>query len=157
MTSTCQLLRGAAIFNRRTTTSGHGRLVPGCRDRTRFPGGRRGRSRTIRLTSVLATATSAISIFLVAGFGPDSHRTAGGRRRAPFDDLEMDDLGYTDLDQHHPGGLTFDNLLRWRCLLIDGAWRRSRTTTAGVCLSRLDQPTEWLNQRAPTRTEDGPA
>lgn len=30
---------------------------------------------------------------------------------APFDDLEMDDLGYTDLDQHHPGGLTLDDLL----------------------------------------------
>ncbi len=30
---------------------------------------------------------------------------------APFDDMEIDDLGYTDLDRHEPGGLTLDDLL----------------------------------------------
>ncbi|MGZ8248485.1 DUF6763 family protein [Methylomagnum sp.] len=30
---------------------------------------------------------------------------------APFDDLEIDDLGYTDPDRHNPSGLTLDDLL----------------------------------------------
>jgi hypothetical protein len=30
---------------------------------------------------------------------------------APFDDLEIDDLGYTDPDLHEPGDLTLDDLL----------------------------------------------
>jgi hypothetical protein len=30
---------------------------------------------------------------------------------APFDDVELDDLGYSDTDRHAPGDLTLDDLL----------------------------------------------
>lgn len=31
--------------------------------------------------------------------------------RAPFDDVEIDDLGYSDTDIHEPGNRTLDDLL----------------------------------------------